>query len=219
VRDPFNLPGEKKAVTRIVKSVISTLPPLRSVLPTHDIFSGVSVSSQLPSAPPSTALPGLLTSTRGPTQIAALPRVSGIVNLNGVHAIIQSPGGPETVDPGDNIRGVGRVTSIQPDGITVRTTSGQTIQIPISAGNPVENGGYPGGPSYPGGTGYPGGPSYPGGAGAGYPGGPSYPGGPGGPGYPGGPGGPGYPGGPGGPGYPGGPGSYGGPPGGYGGAG
>ncbi len=208
-RDPFNVPAGAKptVVAGAPKSAASALPALRGLLPTHDIFTGVSVDSQLP--PPAvtpTSFPGYVGPGQGPQQVASLPRVSGIVNLNGVHAIIQGPQGAETVNPGDRIGGVGRVTSIQPDGITVRTNGGQTIQIPVTAGDPGGYGGYPGGPGYQGGPGGPGG--YPGGPG-GYPGGPGgYPGGPGGPGFPGGPGGPG--------GYPGGPGGYQGGPGGAG---
>jgi hypothetical protein len=213
VSDPFALPSfsKTKLVAGITKAIATALPPLRGIVPDQNIYSGVSAESQLPPLPKmASLLPGM---GRNPYQVASLPRLAGVINFNGVHAIVQSPYGSESVNPGDHIGGVGRVVSIQPSSITVKTSDGQTVQIPITAGNPNQYGGpggYPGGPGgYPGAPGgYPGGPGgYPGAPG-GYPGGPGgYPGAPGG--YPGGPGG--YPGGPGG--YPGAPGGYGPPPG------
>ena len=88
-----------------------------------------------------------------------LPRVAGVIFDNtGVHAILEYPndqGQSGSVKPGDTIDGVGRVASIDNDGINVRALTGGTIRIPVSAGTPQTGalggvpGGFPGGPGGP----------------------------------------------------------------------
>jgi hypothetical protein len=155
--DPFQLPffDEKKVLKSATKTILSSLPPLRNARPSNVMYSGTSAAAQVAKAEPSALPPLSPVGPASPFVVASLPRVSGILNGNGVYAIIQPAyGGAQSVKPGDMIPGVGSVTSIQPDGITVKSNSGTTIQIPVTAG-PPSNGGYPG-PGGPGG--FPGGP-------------------------------------------------------------
>ena len=96
----------------------------------------------------------------------SLPRVAGIIFDDGVHAILEYPnsqGQSESVKPGDRIDGVGRVVSIDNDGINVKSDSGQHHQHPRhgrrgrrrapahggAGGVSRRGGGYPGGPGVP----------------------------------------------------------------------
>lgn len=200
--DPFALPGGRKLLAGASGlKVADARPPLRETLPPMNLFTlrpprpEVSRNYNLPSAA---------------NQLLANTRVSGIVNAaDGIFAVVEVNGTPQTVKPGDALPDGSKVASIQSTGVTLRIPGGGAITVPLSNGSPEQSqpnpfggfSGYPGG-GYPGGgfSGYPGG-GYPGG---GFGGGGGYPGGGfgGGGGYPGGGGG-GYPGGGGG-GYPGG---------------
>ncbi len=79
-------------------------------------------------------------SSGGPAPITApLGRVAGIINSNGIRAIYEIDGHDTIITPGSLLpENGGRVQSIQSDGITVRLPdSSQTVQVPITAGNPA----------------------------------------------------------------------------------
>ena len=178
--DPFALRSAHKTAALAGLSSVGARPRLSETLPPLNLFT---LNPPRPPASNAFRLPG------GDEQLLASTRVSGIVTAaDGIFAVVEVNGVPQTVKPGDPLVGGSRVASIQSTGITLHTPDGNTINVPLSNGPPQQNqnnsfggfGGYPGG----GFGGYPGG-GYPGG---GYPGG-GYPGGFGGGGYPGGGGG------------------------------
>jgi len=106
--------------------------------------------------------------------------LTGVMLGQGAYALVDADNQSLVLQPGDQIpNGGGQLTSIENDSITVKTTDGQIIKVPITTGQPANGpGGYPGqGGGYPGqGGGYPGqGGGYPGqgggysGQGGGYP--------------------------------------------------
>lgn len=178
--DPFALPGTHKtlAAADALKIVNGMRPPLRDSLPSLNLFT---------LRPPVPQVASNLTLPNGGDQSLAGTRVSGIVTAaDGIFAVVDVNGTPQTVKPGDSLPGGSKVASIQSTGVTLHTPEGNTITVPLSNGPPQQNlpSGFGGFGGYPGG-GYPGG--YPGGGFGGYPGG-GYPGGGfgGGGGYPGG---------------------------------
>jgi hypothetical protein len=129
--DPFVIPGVKGPGT-------AQRVPIASIAPTHIITNW---APHIPPPPPG----GTATGPAGP---ASLPgdRVAGIMMNNGVYAIMESNGQSQVVQPGDTLPGGEQVVSIQSDSVTMRTTTNQTVNLPVSAGTsqagPV---GYPGG--------------------------------------------------------------------------
>lgn len=91
------------------------------------------------------------------TASVALGRVSGIILVNGAHAIYESAGGATVVQPGDSLPdGQGKVVGIDADTVSVKVRGqDRVVKIPVSAGQTQGGGnGPPGG--YPGaGQGYP----------------------------------------------------------------
>ena len=169
--DPFALPNAHKKLADLNGVKVAALP-LRDTLPPLNLFT---LRPPRPSVSSTFHLPS------GDEQLLASTRVSGIVTAaDGVFAVIEVNGVPQTVRPGDPLNGVSgsKVASIQSSGVTLRTQDGGMITVPLSNGPPQQNqpggfgGGYPGGfgggyPGGGGGGGYPGG----GGGGGGYPGG------------------------------------------------
>ena len=170
-RDPFNIPIMKHG--KMVASIalpppVAPRPRPRGILPATDYYSYASDNAHTydvvqPLPPGGFQVNGTLNNGVG---TPVLPRVAGVIFIDGVHAIIQYPAGQgqvpgqasgddqsRSVAPGDTIDGVGRVTAIDADGITVRTAGGSTINIPVTAGSPESGvpGGGVGAPGSPGG--------------------------------------------------------------------
>ena len=136
--NPFTPPVNVKQLTALaVPPPVSTYVPFVSISRLPNLNSGTKeypVPSQASTGVPPISVP--------------LGRVAGIINSNGIRAIYEIDGHDTIITPGSLLpENGGRVQSIQSDGITVRLPdSRQTVQVPITAGNPAtqtQNGGGP----------------------------------------------------------------------------
>lgn len=150
--DPFYIPGGQKVLTkRMLASSGATgtngmKVPLREILPVFNLFK-----PEAPAPPPEVTLAA---------QPAAPPpnlKVIGIVNsADGIYAILEVNGQSQTVKPGDSLLDGSKVGAIQTTSVTVRTSGGATITVPLTVGsgqsddtqngpgnNPGMNGGQP----------------------------------------------------------------------------
>jgi hypothetical protein len=67
--------------------------------------------------------------------IASSIVLSGVMLSNGAYALVDADNQSLVLQPGDQLpNGIGKLTNINSDSITVRTTDGQTVKVPITTG-------------------------------------------------------------------------------------
>lgn len=118
--DPFRVPGFPAPVTSLTTAPVATL---RTQVP----FVYIARIAPRPVT--------LISPTQGQTpftQVSATQRVSGVLFTDtGVHAVLETNGQSQQVQPGDPVDG-GKVVSIQADGLTLRRDDGTLVRVPLS---------------------------------------------------------------------------------------
>ncbi len=100
-------------------------------------------------------LPGLTRGKRRQPLGSLIPEVSSSMRMSGVitsdnsiKALLESNGVSTQVQPGDTVDG-GKVLSIQPDGLTLRTSDNRLVRVPLSGTPTAGNSPYGGGGGFP----------------------------------------------------------------------
>ena len=149
--DPFKIPGGAKKEADAQLKLLGPKPALRDQIGPLNLFQ---LRPPAPPVPP--ALPDG-TGAGGGTNPTANYRLAGVVTgSDGINAILEVGGQSQSVKPGDTLPDGTQVQNIQTSSVTLRTASGATVNLPLSAGAPDQGNGYNGPGQYPGGQFQPG---------------------------------------------------------------
>lgn len=146
--DPFSIPYGAKKLAASNARLLGPKLPLRDAIGALNLFT-----IRPPAPPPVPNIPGFDTQANGQPDPAANYRLSGVITgTDGINAILEVGGQSQSVKPGDSLPDGSRVQNIQTTSITLRTTSGGVINLPLSAGTPDQGtnnfNGYNGQPPY-----------------------------------------------------------------------
>lgn len=144
--DPFKVPGYHPF--RVSQAAVDALR-VRNSLPPISIQRYPPKDALVP--PALKGGPAAQTFSLTP-EVSASMRMSGVItSADSVKALLESNGVSTQVQPGDTVDG-GKVLSIQPDGLTLRTADNRLVRVPLSGTPTGGNSPYGGGGGFPGGA-------------------------------------------------------------------
>jgi len=129
--DPFQLPGSKdisiaQARQNALTQVVQTLPPIPDPYISNYHDNGTRTDTGAGGSPPPIA---------GPEDAGSNMRMAGVLYGNGIYALLETDGKTQSVQPGDTTD-EGKVISIEPNAMILRTADNRLIKVSLSA-NPT----------------------------------------------------------------------------------
>lgn len=122
--DPFSIPGGQQMMAKRLAVGKSAKPALRDMIPVFNLFK-VQVAVTLPPPPPPP-----------PPNVPTNIQVIGIVNsAGGIYAILNVSGQSQSVKPGDSLQDGSKVTAIQQNSVSFRSSSGSVFTVPLTGGS------------------------------------------------------------------------------------
>jgi hypothetical protein len=128
--DPFRLPGSPaKSIGELRQEASVPLPERLPLLPDPFISNVHTPSTTNPVQPnePLTPPP-----SEGPVDAGSNMRMAGVLYGNGIWALLEIDGNTKEVQPGDSTD-EGKVISIEPNSMILRTSDNRLIKVPLSS--------------------------------------------------------------------------------------